>query len=551
MSLTKATSSMISGAPINVLDYIPFALHADIQAKTSTTDVSTYIQTALDIAVTTGGTVNIPYGRYWLASSLIINKGVDTALGNRWLTIKSDGGILYTESAITMLDSTLPYYTGGGVGPASAQIIFDGLIFETSTSAVVAYAFSDNFLRCLFENCTFYKIKMRKETGAQYSQSLYFNGCVARAWAGILFDSPTITYDLKVNLSMAEAPVATGGSAFNLGSVRGCSITNNVIEGLYGYAIQYSYARGFQISGNYFEANTTANDIIGTDGATSTSGVAITGNHFQQDPAKVQAQIKWSGATQACFAAGNVLNSNGTLHDIAATDQVNIIDSTAGGDIATQNRKQWFIDKVYRNKGGYIYGNSTDGNNAYLTMGVRYDDSTDYDLIQLLWTQKVMFCGASYTLGLLNHEFDGSTEYGFVTKNTDAAYGGQFATFVNNANTIAGGISHTGASSVNYGTTSDYRLKEDPQPITNATLRLKQLNPINFAWKSDGTRVDGFFAHEAQAVVPNSVVGDKDAMRGHEGIAVPKHQDMDNAKLIPLMVATIQELEARISALES
>ena len=84
--------------------------------------------------------------------------------------------------------------------------------------------------------------------------------------------------------------------------------------------------------------------------------------------------------------------------------------------------------------------------------------------------------------------------------------------------------------------------------MTGATARLKQLNPVNFEWISDGTRVDGFLAHEAQAIVPESVIGTKDAL-DEEGN--PDYQGIDQAKLVPLLVATIQELEARITALEA
>jgi hypothetical protein len=70
-------------------------------------------------------------------------------------------------------------------------------------------------------------------------------------------------------------------------------------------------------------------------------------------------------------------------------------------------------------------------------------------------------------------------------------------------------------------TSSDYRLKEDDQPMTGATERVKALRPINFAWKVNGSRVDGFLAHEAQEVVPECVTGSKDAMRDEEYEVTP------------------------------
>lgn len=140
-----------------------------------------------------------------------------------------------------------------------------------------------------------------------------------------------------------------------------------------------------------------------------------------------------------------------------------------------------------------------------------------------------------------------------------------------NGNGLVGAVTTNGSATA-FLTSSDYRLKTDAQPMTGATDRLKQLNPVNFQWIADGTRVDGFLAHEAQAIVPESVTGTKDAMKDEEyevtpavldaddnvvteavmgTRSVPDYQGIDQAKLVPLLVATIQELEARITALEA
>jgi hypothetical protein len=110
-------------------------------------------------------------------------------------------------------------------------------------------------------------------------------------------------------------------------------------------------------------------------------------------------------------------------------------------------------------------------------------------------------------------------------------------------------------TNVAYNTTSDYRLKEDWQPMTGASERVKALKPVNFAWKVDGSRVDGFLAHEAQEVVPECVTGTKDAV---DAEGKPNYQGIDQSKLVPLLTAALQEaltkidaLTARIEALES
>jgi hypothetical protein len=136
------------------------------------------------------------------------------------------------------------------------------------------------------------------------------------------------------------------------------------------------------------------------------------------------------------------------------------------------------------------------------------------------------------------------------------ATGGLIIFLTNNGATDSdvGSISHNGTA-VAYNTSSDYRLKEDWQPMTGASERVKALKPVNFAWKTNGSRVDGFLAHEAQEVVPEAVHGTKDAV---DAEGKPNYQGIDQSKLVPLLTAALQEaltkidaLTARIEALES
>ena len=110
-----------------------------------------------------------------------------------------------------------------------------------------------------------------------------------------------------------------------------------------------------------------------------------------------------------------------------------------------------------------------------------------------------------------------------------------------------GNISITTTSTA-YNTGSDYRLKEDWQPMSGSIDRLKNLNPVNFAWKIDGSRVDGFLAHEAAEVVPEAVTGEKDAV-DDEGN--PEYQGIDQSKLVPLLTAALQESIALIESQQS
>ncbi len=112
---------------------------------------------------------------------------------------------------------------------------------------------------------------------------------------------------------------------------------------------------------------------------------------------------------------------------------------------------------------------------------------------------------------------------------------------------IAGRVITTTATS--YLSASDYRMKENVDYTWDATTRLKQLKPARYNWIADETNTleDGFLAHEVSSVVPNAVFGEKDAV---DSDGNPEMQGVDSAKLIPLLVKTIQELEARITTLE-
>jgi len=115
--------------------------------------------------------------------------------------------------------------------------------------------------------------------------------------------------------------------------------------------------------------------------------------------------------------------------------------------------------------------------------------------------------------------------------------------------TIQYGSISTNGSSTSYNTSSDYRLKENIAPVTGALSRLQQLKPsrFNFVSTPDLT-VDGFIAHEVQDVVPEAITGAKDAV---DDDGNPVYQGIDQAKLVPLLTAALQEAIAKIETLEA
>ena len=117
-----------------------------------------------------------------------------------------------------------------------------------------------------------------------------------------------------------------------------------------------------------------------------------------------------------------------------------------------------------------------------------------------------------------------------------------------NPNGIVGSISTVG-SATSFATSSDHRLKENVTDVTDGITRVKQLEPKRFNFIADPDRtVDGFLAHEAQAVVPEAVTGTHNEV-DDDGNAVM--QGIDQSKLVPLLTAALKEAITKIETLET
>jgi hypothetical protein len=111
-----------------------------------------------------------------------------------------------------------------------------------------------------------------------------------------------------------------------------------------------------------------------------------------------------------------------------------------------------------------------------------------------------------------------------------------------NPNGLVGGVTVSGSATA-YNTSSDYRLKDNPQPLTGSGAFIDALKPKTWNWKADGSRGVGFIAHEVQEVSPSSVVGEKD---GEQMQAM----EYGSAEFIANIIAELQQLRARVALLE-
>jgi hypothetical protein len=188
----------------------------------------------------------------------------------------------------------------------------------------------------------------------------------------------------------------------------------------------------------------------------------------------------------------------------------------------------------------YVYNASfgTVGNTIPFTQAMTLDASG-----RLLVNTASVIGGSGDTLQIVGKTI-ATTDYCAMYTGTSATV--YAARFYHTA-AVVGSITFTVAGTA-YTTISDYRLKETVQPLSGGLARVNALKPSVYNWKVNGSAGEGFIAHELADIVPAAVTGDKDAVNADGTI---KAQGVDLSKLVPILVAAIQELTARVQTLEA
>jgi hypothetical protein len=144
----------------------------------------------------------------------------------------------------------------------------------------------------------------------------------------------------------------------------------------------------------------------------------------------------------------------------------------------------------------------------------------------------------------------------YFQQNAAGGYCGQFDATVNGGtyyfvNFLKAGVGISNITSngttISYNTGSDYRLKDNIEPITNALETVAKLKPSKWNWKEfwGGGSSQGFVAHELAEIIPDCVTGEKDAVDEN---GKPVYQGVDTSFLVATLTAAIQELNAKVEA---
>jgi hypothetical protein len=165
----------------------------------------------------------------------------------------------------------------------------------------------------------------------------------------------------------------------------------------------------------------------------------------------------------------------------------------------------------------------------------------------------VIMGNTSYDYSANGFGFGAGNAYSYFTRTSGYALlinrkttTGTIQAFTYNGSGI--GTIDTNGSNCTFNSTSDYRLKQNIKPMTGALARIELLKPVTYNWIRENQAGEGFIAHELQEVVPEAVVGTKDAV---DEDGNPVYQAIDQSVLVATLTAAIQELNAKVIALEA
>jgi hypothetical protein len=288
-----------------------------------------------------------------------------------------------------------------------------------------------------------------------------------------------------------------------------------------------------------------------------------------------------SGASNVIFGTGNSntermrINSSGNVGIGTSSPATNFVLSSAsaavGGD-NLQNMQVVYTGTAAENCGytaKNYYGTSQffQWNNNGTRLGNRIVTNGGSGVLSFTYgndTEGMRLDGNGYlligTTSTSNPPSQGISLYGSLTNaqlavgHATGTTGGQYYLVLGYNGTTIGGIVQNGTTAVQYNTTSDYRLKENVQPIVGALARVAALNPVTYTWKAAPDEMgEGFIAHELAEVCPQAVSGEKDGIEvytdedGNEQTK-PKYQGIDTSFLVATLTAAIQELNAKFEA---
>ena len=381
------------------------------------------------------------------------------------------------------------------------------------------------------------------------------------------------SYATKLTLSTAGALTVAGATQLNSTLTIGANTDGHDVK-FFGNASGKYMLWDESDDSLVLKGSTASSSGIKIDGA-STNGISILSDLYVTDESQFNAGITYShgatylsnrvyGASDAVYTASDGWKSSQNASSARGTAIV--LDGTAGS-----------ISLYY----GASDATVSPGSDKVITQGFYLGEDGDVGIGNAAPSARLHVVDADTTATAHVAMFE-CTESAVETADVlvrmdfsaDADVDGARAISFHDSGGEIGSVTLDGNATA-FNTSSDYRLKTDLKDIPNATAIINQLKIYDFSWKKNTSkRLTGVLAHEAQAIVPYAINGDKDAMvdrivtQAQEEIkddqeniiqakvdevteSIVSPQAVDYSKFVPLLIQSIQELSAKVTVLEN
>ena len=344
-------------------------------------------------------------------------------------------------------------------------------------------------------------------------------------------------------------------------SVANTAITGNIISS------QITSVANTQLTGNIISSQISPSvtlttpiisgnlnlDSAGTTGIRVPSANTITFHTAGTEDVRIDSSGNMGiGITPPAWSGFKVL-------DVGSVTSLWAIGSGAGTSYYSNNLYYNGSARIYKNTGEaseytqgggshqfYVAASGNAGNTVSLTKAMEINSSRQFGFAGTVGgnfgSQSSFFNPGSYNFSA---EFNTAVNSNIVLWQRTETYPCtqiQFYGFNGAVATNAGSVTLGSSTSTSYNTSSDYRMKENVQPMTSSLSKVALLKPVTYKWKEEfgGKDGQGFIAHELQEVFPEAVVWEKDAI---DEKGDPKYQGVDTSFLVATLTAAIQELK--------
>jgi len=502
--------------------------------------------TITNVSVTTA---NVTTGNITTLTSTSIT---DSGLTNGRVTFAGAGGLLSDSASFT--------YNGTNLSVNGATITGGGAQIAGGAWSVIPYVFNSLTIDNASGAARFFATGANAST---YGSYIWYGGLTTGTTNQYMTLETTGNLTLNVATGMFSAPIARIGTytAFGTESLQVAKANGTgVVGSAYQFAINskgannraemimtdgsqanafISYAPSATAASDRLTFNLQGSDIVTVVG-NGRVGIGTSSPSYTLDLSSTTNGIIARFKSTSTYGQVVADNTSGTGGGLFIASQNGVASSYFGVEGAVQGNTSTDT-AIYNNLAGSSIKFFT---NSSATSKVTIDSTGNL----LVNTANLLVNTATLNnLGKISIDFDGQFNQGIVIDDTTvSSFGGLYMIFRDSTGANAGSISHVSATVVAYVTTSDYRLKEDVQPMTGALAKVAQLKPVTYKWKSDGLAGQGFIAHELAEVVPDCVIGEKDAVYPDNSI---NPQGVDTSFLVATLVSAIQEQQALIESL--